>query len=98
MGERIVWSLKSGVWSRRAGDKEAGICLRTSSDSRLQTVYGRNPPPRASKWRSTMEGTAMEQAVRMSERMTEAQIIEACKTGDRSAFHALFEIYKDRVY
>jgi RNA polymerase sigma-70 factor, ECF subfamily len=40
----------------------------------------------------------MEQAVRMSERMTEAQIIEACKGGDRDAFHALFEIYKDRVY
>lgn len=34
----------------------------------------------------------------MSERRTEAQIIEACKTGDRDAFHALFEIYKDRVY
>ena len=40
----------------------------------------------------------MEQAARMSERMTEAQIIEACKGGDRDAFHALFEIYKDRVY
>ena len=34
----------------------------------------------------------------MSERMTEAQIIEACKGGDRDAFRALFEIYKDRVY
>ena len=34
----------------------------------------------------------------MSELMTEAQIIEACKTGDRAAFHALFELYKDRVY
>jgi RNA polymerase sigma-70 factor (ECF subfamily) len=40
----------------------------------------------------------MEQAVSMSERMTEAQIIEACKAGDRDAFHALFEQYKDRVY
>ena len=40
----------------------------------------------------------MEQAARMTERMTEAQIIEACKTGDRVAFHSLFEIYKDRVY
>ena len=40
----------------------------------------------------------MEQAARMTERTTEAQIIEACKTGDRAAFHSLFEIYKDRVY
>ena len=34
----------------------------------------------------------------MKERMTEAQIIEACKAGDRDAFHSLFERYKDRVY
>ena len=34
----------------------------------------------------------------MKERMTEAQIIEACKAGDRDAFHSLFEMYKDRVY
>ncbi|HWC76586.1 MAG TPA: sigma-70 family RNA polymerase sigma factor, partial [Blastocatellia bacterium] len=27
-----------------------------------------------------------------------AAIIEACKQGDRAAFHSLFEIYKDRVY
>jgi len=45
-----------------------------------------------------MDGKAMEQAARMNEPMTEAQIIEACKTGDRAAFHSLFEIYKDRVY
>ncbi|HKP10991.1 MAG TPA: sigma-70 family RNA polymerase sigma factor [Blastocatellia bacterium] len=40
----------------------------------------------------------MGQAVATKERMTEAQIIEACKAGDRDAFHSLFEIYKDRVY
>ena len=40
----------------------------------------------------------MGQAVATKERMTEAQIIEACKAGDRDAFHALFESYKDRVY
>ena len=28
----------------------------------------------------------------------EAAIIEACKQGDRTAFHTLFETYKDRVY
>ena len=27
-----------------------------------------------------------------------AAIIEACKQGDRAAFHTLFETYKDRVY
>jgi RNA polymerase sigma-70 factor, ECF subfamily len=28
----------------------------------------------------------------------EADIIEACKQGDRAAFHLLFETYKDKVY
>lgn len=34
----------------------------------------------------------------MTERTTEAQIIDACKAGDRAAFHSLFEIHKDRIY
>src|SRR6185503_59812 len=40
----------------------------------------------------------MEQLARMSERETQAGLIEACKQGDRSAFHSLFEVYKDKVY
>ena len=40
----------------------------------------------------------MEQIVIMDERKKEADIIEACKQGDRAAFHLLFEAYKDRVY
>ena len=39
----------------------------------------------------------MEQIAVMSE-VDEAAIIEACKEGDRAAFHTLFETYKDRVY
>jgi RNA polymerase sigma-70 factor (ECF subfamily) len=39
----------------------------------------------------------MEQIAVMSE-PDEAAIIEACKEGDRAAFHTLFETYKDRVY
>ena len=34
----------------------------------------------------------------MSDRQTEAEIIEACKQGDRDAFRDLFETHKDRVY
>ena len=34
----------------------------------------------------------------MGDRQTEAEIIEACKQGDRDAFHDLFEAHKDRVY
>jgi RNA polymerase sigma-70 factor (ECF subfamily) len=34
----------------------------------------------------------------MSDRQTEAEIIEACKQGDRDAFRDLFEAHKDRVY
>jgi len=40
----------------------------------------------------------MERLARMSDRQTEADIIEACKQGDREAFHDLFEAHKDRVY
>lgn len=34
----------------------------------------------------------------MSDRQTEAEMIEACKQGDREAFRDLFEAHKDRVY
>ncbi|HSB11856.1 MAG TPA: RNA polymerase sigma factor [Blastocatellia bacterium] len=34
----------------------------------------------------------------MSDWRTEADIIEACKQGDREAFHSLFETHKDRVF
>jgi RNA polymerase sigma-70 factor (ECF subfamily) len=40
----------------------------------------------------------MEQSSRMSERQSEAELIEACRQGDRAAFHMLFEAYKDRVF
>jgi RNA polymerase sigma-70 factor (ECF subfamily) len=40
----------------------------------------------------------MEQLAIMSDLQTEAEIIEACKQGDRQAFHDLFETHKDRVY
>jgi len=40
----------------------------------------------------------MEWLAIMSDRQTEAEIIEACKQGDRDAFHHLFEAHKDRVY
>ena len=40
----------------------------------------------------------MEQLQIMSDLQTEADIIEACKEGDREAFHILFEEHKDRVY
>jgi RNA polymerase sigma-70 factor (ECF subfamily) len=40
----------------------------------------------------------MEQSSRMSERQSEADLIEACRQGDRAAFHMLYEAYKDRVF
>lgn len=40
----------------------------------------------------------MAQVARMSDWRTEADIIEACKQGDREAFHSLFETHKDRVF
>ena len=40
----------------------------------------------------------MEQLAIMSQPQSHADIIEACKQGDRDAFHHLFEAHKDRVY
>src|ERR1044071_7717556 len=40
----------------------------------------------------------MERIAVMVERDSEVDIIEACKGGDRAAFHMLFEKYKDRVF
>ena len=40
----------------------------------------------------------MERVARMSDSRSEAEIIDACKQGDREAFHFLFETHKDRVY
>jgi RNA polymerase sigma-70 factor, ECF subfamily len=40
----------------------------------------------------------MERLAIMSDRQTEAEIIQACKQGDRDAFRDLFETHKDRVY
>ena len=40
----------------------------------------------------------MERLAIMTDRQTEAEIIEACKQGDRDAFRELFETHKDRVY
>jgi RNA polymerase sigma-70 factor (ECF subfamily) len=40
----------------------------------------------------------MEQFAVMTEERGSAQLIESCQRGDREAFRALFENYKDRVY
>jgi RNA polymerase sigma-70 factor (ECF subfamily) len=38
------------------------------------------------------------QVVNLSDREISAEIIEACRLGDRGAFRALYDVYKDRVY
>lgn len=48
---------------------------------------------RQTRWPGLMEQIAV-----MDEREKEDGIIEACKQGDRAAFHLLFEAYKDKVY
>jgi RNA polymerase sigma-70 factor, ECF subfamily len=36
--------------------------------------------------------------VNLSDREISAEIIESCRLGDRDAFRALYDVYKDRVY
>ena len=42
--------------------------------------------------------TSQSLVVHLSDREISAEIIEACRLGDRDAFRALYETYKDRVY
>jgi RNA polymerase sigma-70 factor (ECF subfamily) len=43
-------------------------------------------------------GDDVEQSAVMEKGEIDGEVIEACKRGDRDAFHALFEMYKDRVF
>lgn len=45
-----------------------------------------------------LTGELMENRAVMSQQDREGDVIEACKRGDRAAFHELFQLYKDRVY
>jgi RNA polymerase sigma-70 factor (ECF subfamily) len=36
--------------------------------------------------------------VNLTDRQSSAEIIESCRQGDRNAFRALYDMYKDRVY
>jgi RNA polymerase sigma-70 factor (ECF subfamily) len=36
--------------------------------------------------------------VNLNDRETSAEIVESCRLGDRDAFRALYDLYKDRVY
>jgi len=40
----------------------------------------------------------MERCAVMSDHEIDGRVIEACRRGDREAFHLLFETYKDKVY
>ena len=40
----------------------------------------------------------MDWQVSQSDREVSAEIIECCRRGDRAAFHALYQAYKDKVY
>jgi len=40
----------------------------------------------------------MDWQVKQSDREVSAEIIECCRQGDRAAFHALYQAYKDKVY
>lgn len=45
-----------------------------------------------------MGATSHSGVVDLSDREISAEIIKSCRTGDREAFRALYDVYKDRVY
>src|SRR5438132_315611 len=48
--------------------------------------------------RKSSDGPSHLQVVDLSDREISAEIIKACRLGDRDAFRALYDLYKDRVY
>jgi RNA polymerase sigma-70 factor (ECF subfamily) len=48
--------------------------------------------------RKDLDGSSHWLVVHLSDREISAEIIEACRVGDRDAFRALYGLYKDRVY
>ena len=45
-----------------------------------------------------IHGPSHAQVVNLSHREAGAEIVEACRAGDRLAFRGLYDLYKDRVY
>jgi RNA polymerase sigma-70 factor, ECF subfamily len=48
--------------------------------------------------RKTMDAPSDSPVVDLIDRQISAEIVAACRSGDRDAFRALYDIYKDRVY
>ena len=71
-------------------------------------IYWINSCPPASNTNPVYASTKSEEAARIrrlmdwqvsqSDRQVSAEIIECCRQGDRVAFHALYQAYKDKVY
>jgi RNA polymerase sigma-70 factor (ECF subfamily) len=53
---------------------------------------------RRKKWKKTPRQSVLPAVIDLSDREISGAIIEACRSGDREAFRALYELYKDRVY
>jgi hypothetical protein len=48
--------------------------------------------------RKSLYGPSDWPVVHLSGRELTAEIVESCRSGDRDAFRALYDLYKDRVY
>jgi RNA polymerase sigma-70 factor (ECF subfamily) len=48
--------------------------------------------------RKTIDSPSHEPVVNLSDRQVSREVIESCRLGDRNAFRALYDMYKDRVY
>jgi RNA polymerase sigma-70 factor, ECF subfamily len=63
-----------------------------TQQARLYTLHKK--PGRISTRRASKTSNLITMVLEGSER----ELVEACRRGEREAFHALFEIYRDRVY
>jgi RNA polymerase sigma-70 factor, ECF subfamily len=48
--------------------------------------------------RKTSDGPSQSPVVDLIDRQISAEIVAACRSGDRDAFRSLYDLYKDRVY
>ena len=80
-----------------------GYCAPRERPDRVENVSRRCPfaEPRrrlGEIGRKLFEAPSQSLVVNLSGRELSTEIIESCRSGDRDAFRALYDLYKDRVY
>jgi hypothetical protein len=90
-GDADVWA-KSTHEMRLSAQETRAIDYNDGRRKRCVQVCG------CGNGRKLLEVPSQSAVVDLIDRQIRAEIVAACRSGDRDAFRALYDIYKDRVY